>query len=758
MGNILEPQTRHPFSADRPISRSTEDLLGRLPFAKSMAEAIKGWQEKDSLVIALYGQWGSGKTSLKNMILESFNEGKGRGPLVVEFNPWHWSGRDQLLRAFFHEIGLPLGQADTSTKKNKDRVQRWQRYGAYLSMGASLASSLKEILPLFVPGAGLACDIAEKGLQKSSQAVQEGTKGLLSQYTETTVNSLYELKREITEDLRSLKRPILIVMDDIDRLTADEIRALFQIVKANADFPNLIYLLLFQRDVIEKSLDNCQGNISGRDFLEKIVQVGFDVPLMERSKLERVLFTKLDELLNALGENQQFDERRWANIFIPGIRPYFQSLRDVNRFVATLSFHISLFRNGESFEVNPIDLIALEVMRVFESAVYQRIPEAKSILTGISDSSSDSREQQEADKALIQSIIEQASPDNQPHVKEILKELFPRVEGMLGGFGFGTGYGDSWYRELRVCHEGVFQKYFHFSIPEGDISQHDLDRILKNVGNHDNLVEEFRALNNRNLLGTALNRLESYKEKVAIKHALPFVTAIFDIGDELPEKPPGFYVFGYDTHAYRIIYFYLMQEKDASKRAMILKKAMEASKGLYLPIDFAEGEIRRHERDKSQEKFLVDEKEVKPLKAICLKKIVAAAKSGLLRNHKRLLSILYSWRAWQSPEAPQAWVKKLVQSREGLLIFLKAVLQSSASQGMGDYVAKITWYIRLQTIDDFIPLTALERKINKIDKKEISPEEKRAIDAFYKALKRRQAGKADDDWRHEEEEEEEEEE
>ena len=751
MRKAVKPQSRHPFSADRPITYPTEDLLGRLPFAKSMAEAIKGWQEKDSLVIALYGQWGSGKTSLKNMILESFSEGKGERPLVVEFNPWHWSGRDQLLKAFFHEIGLTLGHADTSTKKNKDRAQRWQRYGAYLSMGASISASFKEILPILgIPGANLLCGLVEQGLGKASQTMQDGAKGI-GEEKEGAGSSLYDLKRDITEDLKSLKRPILIVMDDIDRLTADEIRILFQIVKANADFPNLIYLLLFQRDVIEKSLDKSQGNISGRDFLEKIVQVGFDIPLVERSKLERVLFAKLDELLTPLGDNERFDNRRWGNIFIPGIRPYFQSLRDVNRFIATLSFHISLFRNGDSFEVNPIDLIALEVLRVFESEVYQRIPEAKSILTGISDSSRESREQKEADRALIQSIIERAPPDNQPHVKEILKELFPRVEGMLGGFGFGSGYGDNWYRDLRVCHEDLFQKYFHFSIPEGDIAQHDLDRILKNIADHDKLVDEFHALNKRNLLGTALHRLESYKEKIDIKHAFPFVTAIFDIGDELPEKPPGFYVFGYDTHAYRIIYFYLMQEKDVAKRAEILRKAIKASKGLFLPIDCVHGEVRRPDREKSQEKFLVEEKEVEPLKAICLKKIAAAAKSGLLRNHIKLLSILYSWRAWQAPEAPQSWVKNLIRSQEGLLIFLKAVLQSSASQGMGDYVAKITWYIRLTTIEDFIPLSIIERKINKIAMEGVSPDEKRAIDAFHKAIKRRQAGKADDDWRHDDE-------
>jgi predicted KAP-like P-loop ATPase len=747
MSSTSEPQGKHPFSADRPIIHSKEDLLGRLPFAKSMAEAIKRWQEKDSLVIALYGQWGSGKTSLKNMIVESFNEGKAKGPLVVEFNPWHWSGRDQLLKAFFHEIGLTLGSSDI-TVTGKQRAERWQRYGAYLSMGASLSASLKEILPLFgIPGVGILCDLAEKGLAKSSQAIQEGAKGL----KDTAASSLHELKRDITEDLRLLKRPILIVMDDIDRLTADEIRILFQIVKANADFPNLIYLLLFQRDIIEKSLDKSQGIISGKDFLEKIVQVGFDIPLIEKSKLERVLFAKLDELLTPLGDNERFDNRRWGNIFIPGIRPYFQSLRDVNRFIATLSFHISLFRNVESFEVNPIDLIALEVLRVFESDVYQRIPAAKFLLTERTDSSNHSKERQDIEKTLIQSIIDQAPPENQQYVKEIFKELFPCIEWMLGGSRYGSGFADRWYRELRVCHPDVFQRYFHFSIPEGDVSQLDLDRILKNAGDRDKLVREFRALSERKLLGIALDRLESYKQMIDIKHALSFVTAIFDIGDELPESPSGFFVFGPDIHAYRIIFWYLMKEKDVSVRADILKKAMKASEGLFLPIYCAQSEVDKQERQKSPDMFLVAEKDVDALKTICICKISAASKSGFLQNHTKMLNILYCWRSWKSVEAPQAWVKRLIRSREGLLIFLKAVLQQSTSQGVGDYVAKITWYIRLKTIEDFITVDVLERKIKEIEIDKITPEEKRAVDAFNKALKRRQAGKSEDDWRHDDE-------
>jgi len=58
------------FSADRPIRSKSDDLLGRSAFAESLAEVVEGWTGNDSLVIALYGPWGIGKSSIKNMVME----------------------------------------------------------------------------------------------------------------------------------------------------------------------------------------------------------------------------------------------------------------------------------------------------------------------------------------------------------------------------------------------------------------------------------------------------------------------------------------------------------------------------------------------------------------------------------------------------------------------------------------------------------------------------------------------------------------
>src|SRR5260221_5585953 len=115
------------FSADRPIRSKSEDLLGRTTFAESLAEVVEGWTGNDSLVVALYGPWGIGKSSIKNMVLEHL---RGRGadaPIIVEFNPWQWAAQDQLAAAFFREIGLALGKNDAS----EDAKRRADRFAAY---------------------------------------------------------------------------------------------------------------------------------------------------------------------------------------------------------------------------------------------------------------------------------------------------------------------------------------------------------------------------------------------------------------------------------------------------------------------------------------------------------------------------------------------------------------------------------------------------------------------------------------------------
>ena len=329
-------------------------------------------------------------------------------------------------------------------------------------------------------------------------------------------------------------------------------------------------------------------------------------------------------------------------------------------------------------------------------------------------------------------------------MRKLLTQLFPRIEKI----GYGEGFSERWYRELRICHKDVFDRYFLFTLPSGDISQSELQTILGLAKDREQLIAKLRSLKDRGLLVVALDRLEAYKQEISIEHAIPFVTALFDVGDELPDEPTGLYAFGAVTHAWRIIYWYLMKETNLQERENLLKHSMELTTGLFLPIDTISLEDDRQERKKDPNSFLVREDTLQGFIDLCVAKIRYAAQSGILEEHPRMLSILYRWKKWTTPEEPSAWVRKLTESDKGVVKFLIGSLGKSTSQASGDYIARVHWRIKLQTVEDFVPVALVEKKVQGISIDTLAEKEKQAVNAFQKALRRKEQGIADDDWRH----------
>lgn len=388
------------------------------------------------------------------------------------------------------------------------------------------------------------------------------------------------------------------------------------------------------------------------------------------------------------------------------------------------------------------------MLRVFEPGVFQKLSDMKLDLTSLRDRASDSHDENQRQRRLVESIPEGASQPGQ--AREIVKQLFPTVEWVFGGPTYGHDFEESCFRDLRLCHPDVFDRYFHLTIPEGDISQAQLDHILSLVADRSNLAMELRALNQRGLLGVALDRLEAYKEKIDVSHAIPFVTALFDIGDELPEEQAGFFSISPEMHASRIIYWFLKQESDVGKRGQILKEAMKASTGLYLPVRTASLEGNQVKREKDPGAFSVTDADLKELQQICVEKIEQAASSEKLATHPKILSILYRWRVWGSQDKPRQWVETIIESPGGLLAFLTACLQRSMSQGVGDYMPREHWRINLKNLEDFVSIENLEERVGRFSLDCLGEKEQKAVKAFHKALKRMREGKSDDDWQDDE--------
>jgi len=295
------------LSADRPSNDPKDDLFGHAPFAESLANSICRYPGNDGLVLALYGPWGSGKSTVLSYVRHFLEQRpETEQPVIVTFNPWWFSGQENLARAFLGQL-----QAVLPTKSEKFK-------------------KLGDLLGDFAEGVGGLIDLS--GMTGGAAGMIGKVIGMV---TKRKPKDVPALKSEISKILREAEKRILVVIDDIDRLTPEETRQLFTVIKALADFPNVVYLLAFDREVAAKAIEQ-QSGMPGERYLEKIIQVPFELPPVDRVALRAALFKRLDEVLGDTSDGL-FDQSYWTNAFHDGIDPLIQVPRDVVRFTNTLS-------------------------------------------------------------------------------------------------------------------------------------------------------------------------------------------------------------------------------------------------------------------------------------------------------------------------------------------------------------------------------------------------------------------------------------
>ena len=115
------------FHSDQPISKKEFDCLKRTEFSKQLAKAILSYTKNDNFAISLCGKWGSGKTSILNMVIEeisnlSNDRDEDEKPIIIKFNPWNYSDCSQLISQFFVAIQVQL-KVDSGKKSLKECLQ-----------------------------------------------------------------------------------------------------------------------------------------------------------------------------------------------------------------------------------------------------------------------------------------------------------------------------------------------------------------------------------------------------------------------------------------------------------------------------------------------------------------------------------------------------------------------------------------------------------------------------------------------------------
>jgi hypothetical protein len=273
--------------------------------------------------IGLSGGWGSGKTSILNMVFEALETEDGVVP--VRFSPWLFSTGEDLATRFFAELGAQIAGP------GHDRGERLREAAGELGrLGRLLAPS------------------------------RDG--GAL----DGPAPSVVQRRDEVGRLLAAQDSLVAILIDDIDRLSDAEIRELARLVRAVGELPNIVYLLAFDRVRVERALAGDDDAAAGRAYLEKVCQVVHDVPHVNEQLFRHLLREEVGRATSDRLTDAQWDEVGAL------IRPFIGTVRDLRRFQNALGLTFALV--GDRIDLR--DVLVLETMRVFLPQAFVAIPRA----------------------------------------------------------------------------------------------------------------------------------------------------------------------------------------------------------------------------------------------------------------------------------------------------------------------------------------------------------------------------------------------
>ena len=444
------------LATDTPIKDSERDLIGRAPFAERLADILKSAAGPESLVIGLYGSWGSGKTSVINLVENELSRKDDDGKAdvsIVRFEPWNYLTAEQLLAQFLKEVGDSLDKHAHGRRKlcGKLRGKRPELLNAFAAYSEAL---------LMTAGA----DASLAGVQLTGAAVTAFGNLLTSWLRKSTgrAGSVSAKKQRLEKELLKYDGRVVVIIDDIDRLPNDQVRMVFQLVASLAKLPKINYLLSFDEEVVTRALSEVQ-KCDGAEYLEKVVQVPVRLPSISSGDLERMLLNDINAIFKAFAyRREDLDDKRWDSVCLTFLKNRFTTIREVRRFTNALKAKLSILPRFCCFE----DVVALAVLELKVPKLVDWVRVHKDFLCGTIGSSlyMNSRDPKDNLSDLEEQFSGIVPGSEDKWAVEAVCRLFPRVANITGMSHYisysGEGLNAIWRADS-------FDLYFHSNMPDG---------------------------------------------------------------------------------------------------------------------------------------------------------------------------------------------------------------------------------------------------------------------------------------------------
>jgi predicted KAP-like P-loop ATPase len=712
---------------DSPIENSEDDQYGVTHFASALSKSILNIEEPIGTTIALNGPWGSGKSSAVNLIRSALSNANDSRLVITEFKCWWYRGEEALALAFLQNLNAVLGS--TLKDKVKDLVPRLGR--GILQAGPIIGPAIA------LTPAGPLAGLASGGLAFVKRFFPEG---------DTLETSFQKLSKVLAEQ----ERRFLVVIDDLDRLSPDETLAIFRLIKSVGRLPNVIYLVVFDRQLAEKAVSEKYPS-EGPHFLEKIIQAGFELPAPLPTDLNNAVLASISEICGSPNDDQIV---RFMNVFYDVVARYITSPRHVSRFQNA----ISVTWPAIASEVNLADFVALEILRLYEPKLFACIRANKHLVCGTRQEGDSNGN----DRSRLDPFLKGVPEDHRELAMTALQRLFPRLESI----GYGSEWVSEWSSERRVCIETHFDTYFRLSLSDEVLSAQQIDELIEKANDRNFIKTAFLGASKierrsgQSMVPVYLDELTTHGKRIDKLKVEPLLSALFEIHDEIDQEKDaekGMWAMANTTLRYHWLIRRLTRDRFTIQERT--EAYLEATKSAALGwlVDFvysARGDYQEREGRQltREDDCLTTEAALTELTDRVLDATRAAAVEGTLLGHPNLLRILHRWVDFMDNDSSEAraWTNRLLTDPKAVVALAKAMTGEPWSMGMGgfgymgDRVAKrsVTAHIRDDT--NIVDAAGFREALEAVrDDDALTDEERDTVRVFLQAWDRQRRG--DDD-------------
>lgn len=256
--------------------------------------------------IGVYGDWGSGKSSLMQMVEEKIKTEHKEDACCIRFNGWLFEGYEDAKTAFCGSILDALRTEKTIPSKVKTRITNLLKKvdgkkilmkGGSVALDILLTGGLGSITYLTIDSITNA--LKDKLSNANADDIKNVLKGVLTENKNQSTSNRNDIKvfqEEFKKILDESKiEHLVIFVDELDRCTPDTILDIFAAMRLFLFVEKTSFIIGADSRLVDYAIKSRYKNIAGneldisKEYLEKLIQYPVTIPKLDELELERYL-------------------------------------------------------------------------------------------------------------------------------------------------------------------------------------------------------------------------------------------------------------------------------------------------------------------------------------------------------------------------------------------------------------------------------------------------------------------------------------